>query len=150
MSALICTHHVFEASQHRCSNDAQKEGDDVEDGSGPQQVIEVHHVLAALHVRILVVAPDHLHAAGPVGGKERETAYGQATKVMLIMFILLVLLVHSKRKAQMRDGDTKDKDERLDPTGTCREEMAKVKAHSYSELHHRNGFSHHLLTRLDD
>lgn len=76
----ICTHHVFEASQHRSSNDAQKEGHDVEDCSGPQQVIEVHHVLAALHICVFMVASNHLYTASPVGGTERETAYSQATK----------------------------------------------------------------------
>lgn len=75
------TYHVFEASQHCSSNDAQKEGHDVEDGSGPQQVIKVHHVLAALHICVFVVASDHLYTASPVGDTEKETAYSQATEV---------------------------------------------------------------------
>lgn len=63
------THHVFEAPQHRSRDDAQKQSHDVEDGGRPQQVIQVHHILAALYIRVLVVASDHLHAAGPaVGG----------------------------------------------------------------------------------
>lgn len=75
------TYHVLEASQHRSGNDAQEEGHDVEDGSGPQQVIEVHHVLAALHICVFMVASDHLYTASPVGWTERGTAYSQATKV---------------------------------------------------------------------
>jgi len=78
---IKCTHQVFEASQHGRGDDAQKEGDDVQDRGGPQQVIEVHHVLAALHICVFVVASNDLHTAGPVGGTERETAYSQATNV---------------------------------------------------------------------
>lgn len=81
------TYHVFKASQHCSSNYAQKESHDVEDGSGPQEVIEVHHVLAALHVCVLVVASNHLYSARPVGGTERETAYSQATKVIVTLFL---------------------------------------------------------------
>lgn len=44
-------------------------------------MIEVHHVLAALHVRVFMVASNDLNTASPVGGTERETAYSQATKV---------------------------------------------------------------------
>lgn len=65
------TYHVFEASQHCSSNYAQKKSHDVEDGSRPQEVIEVHHVLAALHVCVFVVASNHLYPARPVGGTER-------------------------------------------------------------------------------
>ena len=75
------TYQVFEASEDSSSNDAQKEGHDVEDGGGPQQVVEVHHVLAAFHLCVLVVASHNLSTARPVGGTERETAYSQATKV---------------------------------------------------------------------
>lgn len=69
------TYHVFEAPQHCSSNDAQKEGHNVEDGCGPQQVIEVHHVLAAFHICVFMVASNHFYTASPVGGTERETAY---------------------------------------------------------------------------
>lgn len=71
------THHVFEAPQHRSSDDAQKQSYDVEDGGRPQQVIQVHHILAALHVCVLMVASNHLHTAGPAGwgGEERDTAF---------------------------------------------------------------------------
>lgn len=68
---LRLTHHVFEAPQHCGSNDAQEEGHDVEDGRRPQQVMEVHHVLAALHVSVFVVASEHLYAAGPLGTTTR-------------------------------------------------------------------------------
>lgn len=86
-------HHVFEASQHCGGDDAQKEGHDVEDGGGPQQVIEVHHVLAALHVRVFVVATHHFDTASPVGGTERQRAYSQATKVTnTASFLLLIRL----------------------------------------------------------
>ncbi|TNN63415.1 hypothetical protein EYF80_026371 [Liparis tanakae] len=64
-------------SDHGRGDDAQKEGDDVQDRGGPQQVVQVHHVLAALHVGVFVVASEDLHTAGPVGGTERETAYSQ-------------------------------------------------------------------------
>lgn len=74
-------YHVFEASQHCSSNDAQEESHDVQDSRRPQQMVEVHHVLAAPHIRVLVVASDHFHSASPVGGTERETAYSQATNV---------------------------------------------------------------------
>lgn len=76
------THHIFEASQHRSSNDTQEKGHNVEDGSRPQQVVEVHDVLAALHICIFVVASDQLDTARPVGSTERETAYSQALKVI--------------------------------------------------------------------
>lgn len=49
-------------------------------------MIEVHHVLAALHIRVLMVASYHLDTASPVGGTERETAYSQATKVTNTVF----------------------------------------------------------------
>ena len=61
------SYHVFEAPQHSCCDDAQEESNDVEDGGGPQQVVEVHHVLTAPHLRVLMVAPHQLHTAGPVG-----------------------------------------------------------------------------------
>lgn len=48
--------HVFEASQHCSSNDAQEEGHDVEDRSRPQEVVEVYDVLAAFHICIFMVA----------------------------------------------------------------------------------------------
>lgn len=63
------SHHVLEASQHGGGDDAQEKSDDVEDGDGPQQVIKVYHILAAPHLRVLVVAPHQLHTAGPVCGR---------------------------------------------------------------------------------
>lgn len=80
-------YHIFKASQHCCSNDAQEESHDIEDGSGPQEVIEVHHILTALHICVFMVAANHLYTASPVGGTERETAYSQATKVTNRVFI---------------------------------------------------------------
>lgn len=68
---LRLTHQVFETPQHCSSNDAQEEGHDVEDGRRPQQVMEVHHVLAALHVSVFMVASKHLYTAGPVGTTAR-------------------------------------------------------------------------------
>lgn len=73
-------YHVFEASEHRSSNDAQEKGHNVQDSCGPQQVVQVHHVLAAFHICIFVVASDNLDTASPVGETERMN--GQATKVL--------------------------------------------------------------------
>lgn len=80
-------YHVFKASQHCSSNYAQEESHDVEDGSRPQEVIEVDHVLAAPHVCVFMVASNHLYTARPVGGRERETAYSQAIKVTATVFL---------------------------------------------------------------
>ncbi|KAJ8351211.1 hypothetical protein SKAU_G00226870 [Synaphobranchus kaupii] len=51
------------AAQHCSSDDAQKEGHDVKDGGRPQQVVEVHHVLATSHLCVLVVTAYQLHTA---------------------------------------------------------------------------------------
>lgn len=64
------TYHIFKAPQDGSSNDAQKEGHDVEDGGRPQQVVEVHHVLAALYVCVRVVAAHQFGSARPVGVRE--------------------------------------------------------------------------------
>lgn len=72
ISIIDWKYQVLEAPQHCSGNDAKEEGHDVEDGGGPQQVIEVHHVLAAAHICVLVVASADLDTASPVGGTERE------------------------------------------------------------------------------
>lgn len=64
---IVLTYHVLEAAQHCSSDDAQEEGDDVENGGRPQQMVEVHHVLATPHLRVFMVATHHFHPAGPVG-----------------------------------------------------------------------------------
>lgn len=57
-------YHVLKAPQDSGSDDAQEQANDVEDGGGPEQVVEVDDVLAAADVDVLVVATGDLHPAG--------------------------------------------------------------------------------------
>lgn len=41
----------------------------------------MHHVLAALHVRVFMVSSNHLYTASPVGGKERERKNTERNRV---------------------------------------------------------------------
>lgn len=62
------THHVLEGPQDSRGDDAQEQAQDVEHGRGPEQPIEVEHVLAAAHAHELVV-----------GGRVLGAARGEAT-----------------------------------------------------------------------
>ena len=73
-------YHVFEATQHRRRNDAQEQSYNVEDGGRPEQAVQMHHVLAALHLCVLMVAPIELHAAAPVGETESTSVSAQASE----------------------------------------------------------------------
>lgn len=52
-------------------------------------MVEVHHVLAALHFCVFMVASNHVNSASPVGGTERKTAYSQATRVTNRVFFVV-------------------------------------------------------------
>lgn len=58
--------HVLKAPQDSGSDDAQEQANDVEDGGGPEQVVEVDDVLAAADVDVLVVATGDLHPVATV------------------------------------------------------------------------------------
>lgn len=64
----LLAHHVLEAAEHRGRHDAQEKGHHVEDGGEPEQVVELHHVLAATHLRVFVIAARQLHTAAPWRG----------------------------------------------------------------------------------
>lgn len=112
---LRLTHHVFEAPQHCSSNDAQEEGHDVEDGRRPQQVMEVHHVLAALHVSVFVVASEHLHTAGPVGTTTRGNSWQLSHRSCQFIFFKALLATslgylysgHNERHAETQTKECK-------------------------------------------
>ena len=64
MGSHFLPYHVLKAPQDSGSDDAQEEADDVEDGGGPEQVVEVDDILAAADVNVLIVATGDLHPAG--------------------------------------------------------------------------------------
>lgn len=49
----------------------------------------MHHILAALHVRVLMIASDHLHAAGPVG-RGGDSLLGQPQASPIKVFIIFI------------------------------------------------------------
>lgn len=63
---ISCTafqsHHVLKSPQHRGCDDAQKQSNNVEDSSRPQQVVKMHNVLAAPHLCVLMVPSSHFHS----------------------------------------------------------------------------------------
>lgn len=63
---ISCTefqsHHVLEAPQHGGGDDAQKQSNNVENSSRPQQVVKMHNVLAAPHICVLVVPSSQFHS----------------------------------------------------------------------------------------
>lgn len=71
------TYHVLKASQDCSGDDAQEEGDDVEDGGRPEQMVEVHNILAALHLRVLVITSSQLHITAQGGERGRHRGKGQ-------------------------------------------------------------------------
>lgn len=57
------THHVLESPQDSCCDDAQEQAQGIQHGRGPEQPVEVEHVLAAAHAHELVVCGRVLGAA---------------------------------------------------------------------------------------
>lgn len=66
-------YHVLKPSQNGSSDDPQKQAHYVEDSSRPQKVVEMHHILAALHLCVLMIASHQF--ATTDGGTEEETAH---------------------------------------------------------------------------
>lgn len=57
------THHVLESSQDSCCDDAQEQAQGIHYGRGPEQPVEVEHVLTAAHAHELIVCGRVLGAA---------------------------------------------------------------------------------------
>lgn len=57
------THHFLESPQDSCCDDAQEQAQHVQHGRGPEQTVEVEHVLTAADAHELVVRRRVLSAA---------------------------------------------------------------------------------------
>lgn len=49
-------YHVFKCPKNGCCDNPQKQADDVEDCGGPQQSVQVKHILTAAHTKEFIVA----------------------------------------------------------------------------------------------